>query len=445
MFFQAPGLAQRLSGRTPTKLREVRTFLLALALGSLALACSSDDGHPAALGSRALPECPGLDPSPCDTRASACQARLLELAACVYGVEQAPDVPIRVVSEQQLLDELRQEPSGDAGSDPMEAERTQHVENALVALSLLSPGDLTSGGGVTEQIVDQVDGVYQDAERGIALVDRGRPQDTPEAAAVLVHEFVHAIQDERYDLNLWRQQQATDVDSSLSLRSVSEGQATYAQFRVLYAMMGYDLASVDLASALDAFRDRVLRTVYEDASPYVASFTTFPYAIGVHAAERSWSATGLHYAERQFQDPPLTTLQALGDSYGLDLARPTARVPPAPEIEAGFELVDQTRLGAFMFELFLRRHGLGAADARALALDWTTDRLWIYAGPNDSSAFLWEVELQASRFDILHEQLEAPPAGGIREQRGQRLFVVGGDASPAFLVAAGRAFLEEAG
>ncbi len=423
----------------------MRSFSLVLAASFTLVACSGDDTAPP-LSSRPLPECPALDTAPCDTRAAACQQRLLKLSACIYGVERAPDVPIRVVSEAQLLDEL-QEAARDASDDEdaSDTANLRHVERALLELQLVARGALTDGGGATAEIVDRVDGVYQDAERGIALVDRGRPQDTPEAAAVLVHEFVHAIQDERYDLNLWRQQQATDVDSSLSLRSVSEGQATYAQFRVLYAMMGYDLASVDLASALDAFRDRVLRTVYEDASPYVASFTTFPYAIGVHAAERSWSATGLHYAERQFQDPPLTTLQALGDSYGLDLARPTARVPPAPEIEAGFELVDQTRLGAFMFELFLRRHGLGAADARALALDWTTDRLWIYAGPNDSSAFLWEVELQASRFDILHEQLEAPPAGGIREQRGQRLFVVGGDASPAFLVAAGRAFLEEAG
>jgi hypothetical protein len=316
----------------------------------------------------------------------------------MYGVARAPDVPIRVVTEAQLLDELL-----GRGNDG----------------------------------ADRIDGVYQDAERGIALVDRGRPKDDPETAAVLVHEFVHAIQDERYDLALWKEQLAHDVDSSLALRTVSEGQATYAQFRAIYAMLGYDLSRHDLSAAIDEFRSRVLSSAYDEASPYLASFTTFPYAVGVGAAARAWSPTGLHFDERQFSAPPLTSLQALGDSYALDLAAPDARLLESPPAEQDYRLVDQTRLGAFLLELFLHRHGASAAQARALALDWVTDRLWVYAGPNDTTGFLWEVELQAPPVG-----LDFAASAFVLEQAGARLFFAGSAGAPEFLLTSGRAFLD---
>ena len=421
----------------------MRSFSLVLAASLVFGACSSDDDEPSSTA-QPLPECPTLDTAPCDTRVASCQQRLLELAACMYGVERAPDVPIRVVTPEQLLAEL-QESADEPPADPDDAKNVIHVEQALVELRLLEPGNLTQGGGAAAELVDRIDGVYQDAESGIALVDRGRPKNDAETAAVLLHEFVHAIQDDRYDLALWREQRAQDVDSSLALRTVSEGQATYAQFRALFAMMGYDLARYDVSSALDEFRSRLLSSALDDASPYIASFTTFPYAIGVHAAERAWSATGLHYAERQFDAPPLSTLQALGDSYGLDLAQPSARSLTAPEVTDGYQLVDETRLGAFMFELFLHQYRVGAADARALSLDWNTDRLWVYAGPGDTTAYLWELELQGTDFETFSAKLDAPPAGVLREERGRRMFVVGSNAPPDFLLAAGRTFLDEPG
>jgi hypothetical protein len=421
----------------------VRSFLLVL-LASLVLgACSGDEDEPSVY-SQPLPECPGLDTAPCDTRAVSCQARLLELAACVYGVERAPDVPIRVVSEQQLFDEL----VGDAGdgneADPEDAENLAHIERALVELKLLAPGALTEGGGATADIVERIDGVYQDAERGIALVDRGRPKDDAETAAVLVHEFVHAIQDERYDLELWRQQHDVTVDTTLALRSVSEGQATYAQFRVIYAMLGYDLSRYDLTPALDEFRSRVLQTSYDDASPYLASFSTFPYAIGAFAAAREWSPRGLHFAARQFDDPPLTTLAAWGQSYALDLAAEAPRELASPEIETGYALIDQTRLGAFLFEVFLQRHGLGREPAHDLALDWHTDQLWLYRGAEGKSAWLWEIELQKGSFDAV-DAGSTDEAGISYEHAAERAFFAGGDPAPELLLEAGRAFLEGGG
>lgn len=417
----------------------MRSLLFALTLSAGLLACSGNDDSKPANRALPLPECPELDTSPCDTRAEACQQRLLRLAACVYGVDRAPDVPIRVVSEAQLLAELQEAAAtDDDAAAAREAANLPHIERALVDLQLLEPGALTEGGGATAELIDRADGIYQGAEYGIALVDRGTPKDDDETAAVLVHEFVHAIQDDLYDLGTWQQQHSLDVDSMLASRSVTEGQATYAQFRVLYAMAGYDLAGASLTPALDDFRERIFATAYDDASPYLASFATFPYAAGVGPAEQAWSESGLHFAERQFSDPPLTSLAALADSYGIDVSTKPPADLLAPTLPDGFTLIDDTRLGAFVLELFLHRHGLLVSASRRRALDWRTDRLWVYAGPEESTAFLWEIELQqASAAD-----LEGGPLSDvIHESAGPRVFFASGDA-PEFLLSAGRAFLE---
>src|SRR5512138_2782957 len=97
----------------------------ALMSGAL-VACSSQE---AVMVPVPLDECPDADYSTCDTRDAACQKRLVELAACIYGVNAPLEVPaVRVLTEQELLDDLGSEPSDtDAATLP-------HLERALVEL-----------------------------------------------------------------------------------------------------------------------------------------------------------------------------------------------------------------------------------------------------------------------------------------------------------------------
>jgi hypothetical protein len=409
-----------------------------VAVGLAVAGCS--DADPGAVGGYPLPECPKLDIAPCDTRAPECQQRLLELAACVYGVESAPAVPIRVVTEAQLVDEL--EAADDEPDEPDDAAELERLERALVDLRLLAPGALTEGRGRTEDLVDRVDGVYRDAEHGIALVDRGMPKNDAESNAVLVHELVHAIQDAVYDLNTWQAQYDSDLDTLLALRSVSEGQATYAQFRVVFAMLGYDLSRYDLSGPMDDFRSRLMRSAHADPSPYTASLTTFPYAAGVGPAARGWSASEPHFSAARFEAPPLTTWRALSDSYAPELSEPDPVELPDPDLDPDFVAVGSSALGAFMLELFLGAQGFDAETARSLALDWRADRLWVYAGPQQRTGFLWQVELQTTEWGRALDDARPPPTGVVREHHRRRLFVAGSDTPPEFLLTAGRRFVD---
>jgi hypothetical protein len=412
---------------------------VSLGLAATLVACSGDD-HPALIGGAravALPECPGLDYSTCDARDARCQKRLLSIAGCVYGVDSTPSVPVRIVTEAQLIDELTSAPSDDGSDD---ADDLRHIERAFVDLGLMQPGDLTADGGSTTQIIGSVDGVYQDAERGIALVDRGVPKNTVEEDAVLVHEMVHAIQDAEYGLADWRAQYPSDVDTALALRTVTEGQATYAQFRVILAMSGRDVDRVDWNGTLNDFRQELLDSALEDPSPYLASITTFPYAVGTWLARQGWDERGLLYHQAQFAEPPLSTLQVLNLNYGRspDAPEPIELVTPTPDADS--MAVDETVLGAFM--LRLSSHQLGAAleDASALAFSWRGDKLWIYADPDAQTAWLWELELDD---ETQTSALAALAEGGglVTKSSATRLFIAGGDHPPAFLLDAGEAFL----
>lgn len=404
-----------------------------LGLGATLVACSGDD-HPPPIGDhgRALPECPELNVATCDTRVAACQQQLLALAGCVYGVANTPNVPVRVVSEAQLIEELNAE-NDDADET---AADLPHIERALVDLKLLQAGDLTEGGGSTAQIVDDIDGVYQDAERGIALVDRGEAQNDAESNALLLHEFVHAIQDAEFNLAAWREAYPRSIDASLALRSVTEGQATYAQFRVLLAMTGRDLDRIDWERTLSGFRDQIIPTAFDDPSPYLASVTTFPYAYGAASAFHAWSD---HPA--QFDAPPLTTLEVLRHDIDLDFPVPAGLSVESPTPDADHRLVDSDTLGAF--QLALSAHALGAdmVEAMDFALAWRGDQLAIYAGLDETTAWLWVLELaddyQASALVELlqdHPHLEAAASG-------KRVTLIGGDARPQFVTDAGAAFL----
>jgi hypothetical protein len=402
---------------------------------SVALVACSGDDHPGPVTvEQALPECPRLDHAPCDTRDAACQQRLLALAGCVYGVATTPQVPVRVVSEQQLIQELNgsnEGPSADETAD------LTHVERTFVDLRLLQAGELTEGGGSVAQIVANIDGVYQDAERGIALVDRGAARDDAESGALLLHEFVHAIQDAEHGLNAWRGRYSNSIDSSLALRTVTEGQATYAQFRILFAMTGLDVARTNWDRTLGSFRDQLVSDAFADASPYFASITTFPYAYGAASAYEAWSD---HQA--QFAAPPLTTLEVLSRDAGVGFDAPAALDLEAPTPDADFRFVDGDSLGAFQLALSAHQLGIDPDSALDLALAWRGDLLWIYAGANEETAWMWLLELgdaaHASAFAELGQASESIEASAL----GTRVVLLGGDERPEFVTDAGAAFLK---
>lgn len=387
-----------------------------------------------------LDECPDETYDACDVLKASCQAQLLSLSACIYGVSAMPHVPVRVLSEDQLLDELQ---SDAEPADASTAAALPHIERALVDLRLLQSGDLTDHGGDLGETARRVSGLYRDAEHGITLVDRGLPQDSVDDDVLLIHELTHALQDETYHLETWREKYPSFPDTSLALRSVTEGEATHVQYRAWAAMSGRDPNFIDWPTTFVNLRLDLMNKALADDSPYFAADVTFPYGFGAVLANRAWGEEGPSYHVSQFAEPPQTTLEVIAKALRKDV--PAFDPPPfeTPTASDDYSAVHETVLGALLFELAAHKLGDTAKDPLQLPLSWRGDRLFVYAGPDDQSAWIWQLQLaSAETAQQLTDLTKTNDIAG--ETNDTRLFLYGGDAPPQFLIDAGETFLDAA-
>jgi hypothetical protein len=401
-------------------------LLLALSVN----ACSGDDRQPA--GPVPLRECPEHDYTTCDTRQPECQQRLLSLAACIFGSTEMPDVPIRVLSEDELRAELEQDQSE---TPPEELAQTAAIESVLHDLGLVTEGALSSDASI-DQLIENFDGLYRDPERGIVLIDRGKPKTSVEYDALLLHELIHALQDAEYDLGSLLDEHAKTTDSALAIRALIEGEASWYQYRVAAAMLGFDSVHYDFKGLFAELREDLVTSAKEAESPYIASFATFPYGFGTSVMYEAWLADRAGFEAPLFASPPATTTEVMNLSLDIDEEPRTLHEFTDPTPEGDFTLLTDDVLGDWMTNLGLVVKGLSSQR-------WLGDHLWIYQDASGSVAWLWELQLEhaPSTFaDAL--QLDLPAHVSV-EGRGQRVFVSAGTSRAPFLLDAGRAFLDE--
>lgn len=391
-----------------------------------------------------LPECPDHDYSTCDIRAVSCQKRLLALTVCVYGTESIPSVPVQLISEQELRDALEAELADEQAmltEDNVVA--TDLMESALVDLRLTKVGGL-SGEAIIDDYVATLAGVYLDPENGVVLIDHGRPQNDPEANALLVHELVHALQDADYDLQTWVEPFLSSTDSLLAARSVTEGQATYYGFRVGLAMLGHATDAIDYEQTLLNLTRDLDAVAREDPSPYTRSAATFPYGYGGLSAYRAWLSEGQGYERALIETPPLSTQEVL--HAALPDAKPEVeRVElTAPAHTGDYALLDEDVLGGWLLGVMLTKHGVIAATAESLSATWSGDHLWLYRDSADNRGWLWELQLgdESAAAEVMGALNGELPDTVHLEHSGVRLFIASGsDGAPQELLDAGSAFL----
>lgn len=413
--------------------------------GALLLSGCSEDDHPAALAPVPLPECPDESYSLCDVRVASCQEQLRSLAACVYGSDDPPDVPVHVVSEAQFRALLEDSAAQDAAErTPQDAQARDAMESALVALRLVEPGALSDSASI-DNIIRLFVGVYLDAEQGIVLIDRGRPQSSADADMLLLHEYIHALQDADYDLETWLEPHLETTDALLAARSVTEGEATFYQLRAGAALLGHDVTRVDFEATFDNLRGDLVDSARRDASPYVASSATFPYGYGATLANRLWQDGGQGFESELFANVPPTTREVMRRAvYPNDPAyserEPLEHTPPTDTGE--YELLDQDVLGTWLAKLVLQ----GSQESfDEVWLGVFSDQLWVYADAAGNTAWLWEVETNdPDAMPLLVADLRQRLASTVQIETdyGRVYFAGGSDGAPQFLLDAGQAFLD---
>jgi hypothetical protein len=271
---------------------------------------------------------------------------------------------------------------------------------------------------------------------------------------VLVHELVHALQDQHFDLKTFRDQART-TDETMARRAVIEGDATVCHFWFSYEERNQrpldGLRSLITPERMRAWRDEMFDTV--DVPRVFAGYHTFIYPYGALMTAR---AAGIREApprfsgrssDQLFQTPPTTTDEVMRGGLGLPADPPSdvglGELPP--DLMRRYEVVGADRFGAWFTSLVAYGDGLGSGRLPSYtpfvpytpfvavdALAWDGDQVVMLVAKGDPAppeeaipiavvwTTSWDDAASAQVFaDTLHRihAAEAEPTEILREDR----------------------------
>lgn len=366
-----------------TTVRGVLAFALAVSLA----ACGEADDAPAPeLGP--LPEysiagCEELDHTSCDVREASCQERLLALTACIREDEVPPMPPVTVMSEAEFGDYLRE--SNDDEPEP----EVNHLERALVGLDLVEVGALGRE-TVIADLVEKIGGVYRHDTDDVLIVDHGQSSDLDMSSSVLVHEFVHYLQDRQVDLDAFNDAHSPTSDAALAADALVEGEAELHQLRYYASALGLNPNIVNYPERFETMMAWSETYLLGEASPFTQIRSVFPYAWGGRYAAISWAFGGPDTLAQRFESPPTQTLTLMAAANGTIPDEVEAVALASPTAPEGWSLYSDDVGGAFLQFLYLMTRTT-VGEARELSLAWRGDRLSIYAQeePASDTAWVW--------------------------------------------------------
>jgi hypothetical protein len=237
----------------------------------------------------------------------------------------------------------------------------------------------------------------------------------------LAHEFVHALQDQAYDLNAFKDAHKATDDAYLAADSVVEGEARFYETKLRVAFDGLAQDAVHLPEYFQTNADYAFSQHATDSS-YLTTSLIFPYDYGGRYIYWQLEAGGRSNIDGLFTSPPPATLPYNLSQTGIIDTVLSPVADPTPTPDAGFSLFEDDSLGAWLTYETVRTAGGNSTNADAInyAGDWRGDHLWIYSdGTANNVAFIWKVRWATasaatsfiSRFSSLHTSVQTIASG----------------------------------
>jgi hypothetical protein len=245
----------------------------------------------------------------------------------------------------------------------------------------------------------------------------------------LIHEMVHALQDQHMNLHALREADR-DSDPGGAFMSIVEGDATLAMMG--YAAQTGGIALEELTRSPGTMRSLLAQTPAFGRgelgqAPAILQYTLVsPYLDGVIFAAALHGRGGWPAIDRTYATLPTTTEQVLHpERYFAGEGADPATIPPLPSIErAGFRMIEEDTLGELEISVYL---GQGAPDQidRVAAEGWGGDRLRVYRSDTESAVVWftsWDDEAQAREAEAAARRvMDAVPAGSRTTHRVERI------------------------
>jgi hypothetical protein len=243
---------------------------------------------------------------------------------------------------------------------------------------------------LTEQILG-----YYDPKTKVLYVVSGAPDEY--VGITIMHELVHALQDQYIDLDSLQRQRGDD-DRQGAAQAVVEGEATYEQ---MAAMVGGNAnVAARLPGGWDRMRDLIRdsyssQPIFAAAPMVIQEELLFPYINGAEFVRR--------FKEREpgklpFQDMPQSTEQVMHDHAFFATSRDTPIRVTLPKVP---NAVYENTLGEFDTRLFLFEHLQDQELASRAAIGWGGDRYVVFKTANGNGiawVSVWDTAVDAAEF-----------------------------------------------
>lgn len=364
------------------------------------------------------PPLPGRDP---DRDELLALREAMRIAERLRSLRFARAVPVRVQSRADIVAFVR---------DRIEDEELEEARLFYVAIGLL-PEDVDLRTLVIDVMGEQIAGFYDPPrhtmvvrddvmEEMTRLVVRGGTILGTPSSMVLVHEYVHALQDQRLGLRSHEDEDERSIDEDNAYAALVEGDATLTMLGVGF-LEGDGRTLDDLTRTRGLLRSQLANDA--DRGPPGSALASAPAILraplmsryldglvftgALHGGHDRPDRSGFRAIDDAFRDPPTTTEQILHPARYAMGDRPAAIALPAVSsmIDAGFVALDDETLGELEMSVFFAQ-GTSRDRDRDAAAGWDGDRIRVLHRPSDHAlAFLW-----LTRWDDEREAIDAETA-----------------------------------
>ena len=250
-------------------------------------------------------------------------------------------------------------------------------------------------------------GFYDPETAEFVVVSDDAVLDGP-AQLTYAHEFVHALQDQYYDLTLL-DDESLDAEASQALRALAEGQATLVQS--LYLTEGYFSAAEIAEIFADIENEDV--SFLDDAPPILVNDIEFSYSAGLEFVQGLYQQGGFAAIDNAWQNRPQSTEQILHpERYEAGDAPQIVSLPPLTStLGTGWQLLDEATFGEFYLRQYLGQQ-LDDAGVDMAASGWGGDRYAVYENKADGSLAMvlriaWDEAVDGVEFMAIYPQYVA--------------------------------------
>lgn len=318
------------------------------------------------------------------------------------GLPQLEEVVPTALTSEELRAELEE--------DFMEDYSPEESRLDVLALSAFDflERDFDLYNFTIDLLTEQVAGYYDPETDEFVVISSGEADFGVLEQFTYAHEFVHALQDQHFALDMLSDD-TLDTEASFALRALAEGDATLAQ--TLYISQGY-FSQEELFEILEAVGS-IDTTVLDSAPPVLARELEFPYTAGLEFVQALYFEGGYDAVDNAWMNLPQSTEQIIHPERYLSGDEPQiiSVQPLTDTLGTGWQRIDEDTFGEFYLREYLSQQ-LMSNVVETAATGWGGDRYAVYWNENTEQLVMvyklvWDSVADGEEFFAAYENYPA--------------------------------------